>query len=176
MITETISLANAAKITAEAEIASRLGMVSGTAKLFRVIASYEVLSNAGSDESPRWTRDTDAKVQVATFEHNPSSGEVRDAVVRQTRAFQSNDPLAPKWSATGEVEVLTDDALSEQERKQVAFFRSEGAVYNDPREPLFIACGGDQTDGYPKTWAPIAFAIAVQKACEEAIANERMAA
>lgn len=170
MITDSFVYSRAVQIAQAVATATDLKMTSGTEGLFRLIAHYNVVSNAGSDNQPRWTTDHDVSVQIATFTQSPTREQRCKAIRAQAAAFASDKPLAPKWDLI-RTETVSNDELCEHEREQVAFARSCGDQYCDDRNVIYLITGGDQNDGYPVRWAPAAYAVQYAAAIGEAVSK-----
>ncbi|MFC3640202.1 hypothetical protein ACFONL_22980 [Camelimonas fluminis] len=175
MITDNITLGRAREISQTVSAALTIGMKSPTADLFRVIGHFDCISNSGSDDSPRWTNDRDTSVMIGTFVGRPSAEQVQEAVAKQLRSFQptagANKDLATRWTFV-RVEIVGNDELCEYEKSTVSTQREVGAYYSSNHEPLWILCGGDQNDGYPRRWAPLSYAVAFAEATNTALEED----
>ncbi|MBW4656643.1 MAG: hypothetical protein KME20_26905 [Kaiparowitsia implicata GSE-PSE-MK54-09C] len=148
--------------------AAALGMgASVPREITRVILHLDTLTNNGSDESPRWKRDGDTQMLVATLVA-PTEAEITDAVAKATASLCTRRPGDGVIYSCIRSETVRGDELCEYESEQVSFARQYPDYYRDG-DLVYGACSRPDVSG--RTWSPPAFAKALVEARAKAVMN-----
>ncbi|WP_046867156.1 hypothetical protein [Microvirga massiliensis] len=135
--------------------------------LIRVIVKFDQVSNAGSDDCPRWVRDGDIYAQVATFEGAPSCRELEAAIEASFEAFPK-DGHGVRYTYLS-YEPVQGDELCAYEQEQIEQARSVPEYFRDDDLVYGVIGAAELAGAHPARWAPPAYARALLAAREEGL-------
>ncbi len=147
--------------------ARRFSIGSDPVTWTRLIITFDQISNAASQENPRWVRDGAQDFHVHTFPYVPSQAEVEAKVDEMVASHEALTIVRLRYLGH---EVCTGSALSAKERQDVEYARQIPDQYRDT-DLLFMGCGPLVGGDRIRPWAPKAYARAVLAARDAGLAD-----
>jgi hypothetical protein len=139
-------------------MADAAALAEGTVdpSLIRLIVKFDQVSNAGSDDCPRWVRDGDTYAQLATFERAPSYQQLEAAIEASFKVFPNNG-RGVRYTYLS-YELVQGDELCAYKQGQVDQARSAPDYFRDEDLVYGVIGAAELAGTHPARWAPPVYA------------------